>query len=421
MLFGYLKRHIKIIVLLCLFIAMFALVFSLYDLPAEAVLYAAALCLAVGLVLFAVGFRRYVLQHRELHGLRDRITVSIEHLPRPAGALERDYQELLRVLFAEKNRIESTADATMSDMIEYFTMWVHQIKTPIAAMRLMLQAGEDGQSDALAMELFKIEQYVSMVLQYLRVDSGSTDFVLRDCALDDIVRQCVRKYARLFILKKIELDFRESSLVILTDEKWLSFVIEQVLSNSLKYTSSGRISVYAEGLSLVIEDTGIGIKSEDLPRVFEHGFTGYNGRADKKSTGIGLYLCRRIIDRLGHTIAVTSEPGRGTRVKIGLETSKVTGRMNNSEIQPRKNIRLPDYDYSQNGMYFVTICTENRRNLFWDVGAIINHPRTPEKLSDSPTFQNCNIRGRNVSQSDGLTLRPFVILWVSQKISHGGH
>jgi signal transduction histidine kinase len=320
LLFGYLKRHIKVVALLCCFIAIFALVFSLYALPVEAVWYAAVLCLVTGLVLFAVGFRRYVLQHRELRALRDRIAVSLEHLPRPAGALEKDYQELLRVLFAEKNRLESSGDATMSDMIEYFTMWVHQIKTPIAALRLMLQAEENEQNTALSMELFKIEQYVNMVLQYLRVDSGESDFVLRDCALDEIVRQAVRKYARLFILKKIELDFRESGLTVLTDEKWLSFVLEQALSNSLKYTSSGRISVYSEGMSLIIEDTGIGIKAEDLPRVFEKGFTGYNGRAHKKSTGIGLYLCRRIIDRLGHTIAVDSEPGCGTKVKIGLET-----------------------------------------------------------------------------------------------------
>lgn len=325
MLPGYLKRHIKIIVLLCFFVAIFALVFSLYDLPAEAVWYASVLCLFIGLILFAVGFRRYVSQHRELSDLLGKITVSIDYLPRPAGALERDYQELIRALFAEKNRIESHADSTMSDVIEYFTMWVHQIKTPIAAMRLMLQAEENAQNAALSIELFKIEQYVNMVLQYLRVDSDTTDFVLRDCTLDDIVRQCVRKYAKLFILKKIELDYKESGLTVLTDEKWLSFVIEQVLSNSLKYTATGKISVYSEGMSLIVEDTGIGIKPEDLPRVFEKGFTGYNGRADKKSTGIGLYLCRRIIVRLGHTIAVASEPGRGTRVTIGLETTKVQG------------------------------------------------------------------------------------------------
>jgi signal transduction histidine kinase len=324
-LIGYLKRHIKIIVLLCSFVAVFALVFSLYDLPVEAVWYSAVLCLFVGVILFAIGYGRYVSQHRALKSLLSKITVSLDYLPLPSGALERDYQALLQVLFNEKNRIESTADGTMSDLVEYFTMWVHQIKTPIAAMHLLLQAEESAQNSALAMELFKIEQYVNMVLQYLRVDTGTNDFVLNNYRLDDIVRQALRKYARLFILKKIELDFQESALTVLTDEKWLSFVVEQVLSNSLKYTSSGKISIWSADRTLYIEDTGIGIKAEDLPRVFERGFTGYNGRADRKSTGIGLYLCRRILDRLGHTISISSEPGRGTRVGINLESPAQAG------------------------------------------------------------------------------------------------
>ncbi|SHH86071.1 hypothetical protein SAMN02745823_01235 [Sporobacter termitidis DSM 10068] len=322
MLPGYLRRHIKIIVLLCFFVMIFALVFSLYDLPAEAVWYAAALCLFVGAVLFAVGYRRYVLQHRELREMLEKITVSIDYLPRPAGALEKDYQALIKTLFAEKNRIESAADGTMSELVEYFTMWVHQIKTPIAAMNLLLQTEETPRDAALSMELFKIEQYVSMVLQYLRVDSDTTDFVLKRYALDDIIRQALRKYARLFILKKIELDFTESGRTVLTDEKWLSFVVEQILSNSLKYTAAGKISVYADGAALVIEDTGIGIHAEDLPRVFERGFTGFNGRTEKKSTGIGLFLCKRIIDKLGHTISIASEAGRGTRVMIGLDSAR---------------------------------------------------------------------------------------------------
>lgn len=319
MLLGYLKRHYKIIILLCSFVMIFVIVFSLYDLPVEAVWYAAALCLFVGAILFAAGYGKYTAKHRELKNLLDKITVSIDYLPHPSGALERDYQELIRTLFNEKNRIESSANSTMSAFIEYFTMWVHQIKTPIAAMHLLLQSGYGEPDMALDAELFKIEEYVNMVLQYLRVDSGSaTDFVLKEYALDDIVRQALRKYARLFIMKKIELDFRETGLSVLTDEKWLCFVIEQILSNSLKYTSSGKISVWAEETALIVEDTGIGIKAEDLPRVFERGFTGYNGRADKKSTGIGLYLCRRVLGRLGHTVSISSEPGRGTRVKIGL-------------------------------------------------------------------------------------------------------
>lgn len=162
-----------------------------------------------------------------------------------------------------------------------------------------------------------------MVLQYLRLDSSSTDFVLKKYRLEDIVKQAVRKYAKIFIRKKISLNLQELDCEVLTDEKWLVFVVEQLLSNALKYTNKGSISIYMEpqgGKTLVIEDTGIGIAAEDLPRVFEKGFTGYNGRADKKSTGIGLYLCKRILCKLSHTITIESTVGKGTSVKINLDT-----------------------------------------------------------------------------------------------------
>ena len=207
-------------------------------------------------------------------------------------------------------------------MIDYYTLWAHQIKTPIAAMRLLLQSENSCQSkDELTMELFKIEQYVEMVLQYLRLGSDSTDFVIRKQPLDDIVREAVKKYSTTFIKKKISLEYRQTDAVVISDEKWLSFVIEQILSNALKYTYSGKISIYLdENLpnTLVIEDTGIGIQSEDLPRVFDKGYTGYNGRKDKKSTGIGLYLCRQVMNKLGHTMSIESEVGKGTKVKLGL-------------------------------------------------------------------------------------------------------
>ena len=160
---------------------------------------------------------------------------------------------------------------------------------------------------------------LSTLLGYLRLDSESTDYVLRDTDLDGLLRQAVRKFARMFILKKIALDLQETGRTVLTDEKWLSFVVEQVLSNALKYTpAGGRIRIYGDGETVVIADSGIGIREEDLPRVFEKGFTGYNGREDRKSTGIGLYLCRRVMDRLNHSISIVSRPGQGTLVRLDL-------------------------------------------------------------------------------------------------------
>ena len=169
-------------------------------------------------------------------------------------------------------------------------------------------------------ELFKIEQYVGMVLSYLRLNSDFTDFVIRKYSLEELVRQAVRKYAPLFIRKKIRLELMDVDVTVLTDEKWLSFVLEQILSNALKYTDRGRIKMYLEEPKiLVIEDTGIGIAPEDLPRICEKGFTGYNGRTDKAATGIGLYLCREILTKLSHTLNITSEPGVETQVRIGLD------------------------------------------------------------------------------------------------------
>ena len=233
--------------------------------------------------------------------------------------IEEDYQHLIQRLVRENRQRQAAADSMLEDLTSYYTLWVHQIKTPIAAMDLLLQAGPDRATE-MEIELQKIAQYVDMVLQYLRLDSTDKDLVLQRCQLDAVVRQTVRKYAKLFILKKIQLVFQETKWEVLSDEKWLCFLLEQLLSNALKYTpEGGKISIFLEGeTNLVIADTGIGIAPEDLPRVFEKGFTGNNGRMDKKATGIGLYLCRRVTNLLGHTISIASEPGVGTQVLLGL-------------------------------------------------------------------------------------------------------
>jgi signal transduction histidine kinase len=320
-LLSYLKRHAKIILMLCLFTAVFAAVFSLYDLPAEAVLYAALLCLCVGAALFGVGYARWLRHHRMLSSLAERAAGLPDELPVPSGALEEDYQDIIRGLWSEKARAEARFEAERRDMADYYGLWAHQIKTPIAAMRLLLQQEESRRNAEPALELFKIEQYVEMVLSYVRLESESTDLVLRKCDLDELIREALRKYARMFILKKIALDFTGTGKTVLTDEKWLSFVLEQLISNALKYTPEGSVRLYAEGDELIIEDTGIGIRAEDLPRVFEKGFTGYNGREDKKSTGIGLFLCRRVCDRLGHRLSIESAVGRGTTVRVDLSAA----------------------------------------------------------------------------------------------------
>lgn len=318
---GYIRQHRKGLLCFVLFCVIFAIIFSLYRLEAEAVFYASLLCFCIGLAALVFDYGKYRRRHFELRRILNKMLAGLEELPTPNSILEQDYQELLRQQLSEKQKQLLEQDQLRGEMLEYYTLWAHQIKTPIAAMRLILQEEDTGVNQEITAELFKIEQYVEMVLSYLRLGSSSTDFVIRRQELEPIVRQTVRKYAPLFIRKKIALDLRDVQCRVLTDEKWLAFAVEQILSNALKYTRKGRISIYLEEpQTLVIEDTGIGISAQDLPRLFEKGFTGYNGREDKRATGLGLYLCRRILEKLGHTIRIESDEGQGTRVKIGLES-----------------------------------------------------------------------------------------------------
>ena len=300
------------------------LVFWLYGLPGEGLVYTLVLGVAGFSVLGGVDFFRFRRCHRDLKKLHKEILVTAENLPRPGCLIEEDYQSLLRLLESTLRDRQAQADQAMADQLAYYTLWVHQIKTPIAAMDLLLQQGERG--PAAQAELFKISQYVDMALQYVRLDGTTRDLHLSQVSLDQVIRQVVRKYAKLFILKKIRLDFRETGLTVLSDEKWLAFLLEQLLSNALKYTpEGGQVAIFGEpGEILVITNTNIGIAPEDLPRVFERGFTGQNGRLDKKATGIGLYLCRRVTELLGHTLSITSAPGKGTQVRVGLRRPDLT-------------------------------------------------------------------------------------------------
>ncbi|MCI8302281.1 MAG: HAMP domain-containing histidine kinase [Oscillospiraceae bacterium] len=315
---GYVKEKAWLLALLGVCTGLFALVLALYDLPAEAAGYAGLLCLVVVLTTAVVDFSLWRRKIMELEAVAGQAALALDKLPEPAGLKEQSYHALLLEMEGALRAAVSASDARAREAGDYYTMWVHQIKTPIAAMRLMLQEDGTQRGRELEAELFRVERYVELVLSYLRLGGGSTDYLIRESALDPILRQAVRKYAPLFIRGKVSLDLRETGLRVLTDEKWLQLVVEQVLSNAVKYAPGGHVTVWAEGERLLIEDDGVGIAREDLPRIFDRGFTGCNGRMDKRATGIGLYLCGQICRRLGHTITVDSEQGRGTRVTIGL-------------------------------------------------------------------------------------------------------
>ncbi len=324
MFFEYLLSHKKSITLWAAFAVVFAAVFQLYGLPAAAVLYGVLICSFIGTICLAVDYRSYRERRITLKRLLNEITVTTDNLPPPRTALEEEYQDLINTLFSFKQALANEMLEKYADMADYYTLWAHQIKTPITAMRLNLQGSEVPQSRELTEDLQRIEQYVEMVLCYLRLDSETTDFLIKKYDLDGIIRQAVRNFSSQFIRRRIKLVYEPVGVTVLTDEKWLLFVLEQVLSNALKYTRSGEIEIALEEPKTVrIRDTGIGIASEDISRIFEKGYTGCNGRTDKKASGIGLYLCSRICGRLGHKISAESRIGEGTIIRIDLSEARV--------------------------------------------------------------------------------------------------
>ena len=319
----YLRAQRRGMLFLGLCCLIFTASFALYGLPLGAVLYPAALCAAAGGIMLLLSLRKSRAVCQELSLMQRHPADLPDELPAAQSPQEQAYQALLLALHADRQRLKSDMDARYHDMTEYYTVWAHQIKTPIAAMRLALQNEDTPLSRRLTGEVGRVEQYVQMALTYLRLGSDSSDYVIRSCALDDIVRPAVRRFAGEFIQRKIQLNYQMLNYTVITDEKWLGFVVEQVLSNALKYTPQGSVSIYMEPEGvLCIRDTGIGIAPEDLPRVFEKGYTGYNGRSHRKASGLGLYLCREILTRLGHSVSAESQVDHGTTIRIDLRQHK---------------------------------------------------------------------------------------------------
>lgn len=288
----YLKERKTGIVFFTLSFVVLLISFYLYKLPLLAIVYPFILIFVSAIIFIGFDFndfRKKAKTLQELQNLLDEQSKNIKNLQ------------------FNENELKDT-----------YTTWVHQIKTPIASMKLSLENEDTELSRKMQSELSRIDQYVEMVLAFARLQSNTTDFIFKEIDLDSLISQAIKRFSTEFISKKIKLEYSPLEQTILTDEKWLLFVLEQILSNSLKYTRQGSIKIYIHENNLCIEDSGIGISADELPRIFQKGYTGTIGRLDKKASGIGLYLCKKICDSLNHDIRVKSTVDVGTIVKINL-------------------------------------------------------------------------------------------------------
>lgn len=349
---AYIKENVKWFLAILFSGVIMTVIMLLNNIAWDEIAYGMFVCLVFTVIVAGAGFYKYYGCCKRLEELEKVITVTTDNMPQPEYQYEAQYQECIRLLEREKGKILNEMLHRQQELSEYYSMWVHQIKTPIAALKLLIDEEaslKEGVSQTILgtekkqQELFKIEQYVDMALQYMRLGSATNDFVIKETCLDDVIRNAIHKYARQFVYKKLHLTYEQTQLCAITDEKWLGFVIGQLLSNAIKYTKSGGIiidvynkeyeaednnAIWIEKKDIVpckeiiiaIEDTGIGISAEDLPRVCEMGYTGNNGHGCAAgvdgTTGIGLYLCRQILDKLGHKLRISSTKGVGTRIEI---------------------------------------------------------------------------------------------------------
>jgi signal transduction histidine kinase len=246
-------------------------------------------------------------------------------IPRPIDYNQQMNYEIISKLDRNYSNLIDKFRLDKKDYADFMNSWVHEIKTPISVSRLVIEGSISKSKEevlcSLEDELNSIENYVEQALYYSRLESFSKDYLIGELNLSILVKELVKKHAKFFISKKIKIDLGNLDYRINSDKKWLFFIIDQILSNSLKYSNSnGIISIYSEKAAqehrLVIIDNGIGIKSEDLPRVFDKGFTGTTGRNNNKSTGMGLYLARTLSEKLGHTLSIESEFGKFTKVIV---------------------------------------------------------------------------------------------------------
>ena len=321
----FLREKRQLLFFLLFFEGALCLIYGLYGLPWGPAGYTCLVTAVVTLGLLTAGFSRWKRKRRQLLILKRQAEQSLEtaDFPKAETPLEEIYQEIIREQEKRCQREQKESREKLVRSREYYTRWSHQIKTPIAAMELLLQE-EPADVRALKRELLKTSQYVEMALSYQRMEGEGNDLVIQRYELRPVVMQAVKKVSPLLIHKHISFSAGDLSGEVLTDEKWLVFVLEQLLTNASKYTKEGgSVRIGQENGMLVLRDTGIGIRPEDLPRIFEWGYTGYNGRLDKRSTGVGLALVKQVMEMLGNKIEIRSVLGEGTEVLLDLRRTEL--------------------------------------------------------------------------------------------------
>lgn len=325
---NYLKdKLVHLILFFCLLISI-EIVLILFDTVYTLQVFIYFLLILFTIIIILYDYNRkksfYNDMKNKLDSLDDKFLI-IEMLERPTFIEGKYlYDSLVDICKSMNDKIEEYV-RTSNELKRYIETWVHEIKIPIFALKLLIHNHHDNASRKLKSQLIKIDSYVEQVLYYIRSEVPQNDYIIGQYSLKKIVDSSINANKDSLILNHFSIIEEIEDTIILTDEKWLSFMIGQIINNAIKYANKNDHQIIfstkqlEKKVKLIIEDNGIGIIEEDLPRVFEKSFTGYNGRTYKASTGMGLYLCKSLCLELGHDIEIESVKNKFTRIIITLQ------------------------------------------------------------------------------------------------------
>jgi len=314
----YVKENRIIYTMFFLMSGLFLLTFFLYDLPLLPFKDGLMFVLFLLIIWTILDVRKKYKEHQALSAIIKQETVDnqlYQQLDIGETILCKDYHVLLKKVSVENHQLEYRLMKEQQTLLDYYAMWSHQIKTPLAALQVLVET-EPESTLKIKNEISTIDGYLSMMLHYLKLTNLENDLILKRVEIFETVKKVVKKYRMFFIQKDLSVDIVPFSKKVITDEKWLLFILEQVIFNSIKYTKSGGVTIFLEDDTLKIKDSGIGILPQDLPRIFESGFTGFNGRQHQKATGLGLHMSQTIANQLGIYLEIDSKVGVGTIVSM---------------------------------------------------------------------------------------------------------
>lgn len=314
----FLKDHYLYILVAALVLAATGIFLSAFAIPVHAILFVLALLAAVFILIFTREYlkrKQYYDSLLEMFERLDKKFLIAELMDEGGFADSAIFYDILKRANKSMNDEVAAQRLQAQDYAEFLESWVHEIKTPIASARLTAQNNPSDATARMAEDLSRIEQYVQNVLFYARSSIVEKDYLIRQTTLDALVKKALRENSRLLIEHKTAVQMDSLNITVYTDEKWVLFILGQIIANSVKYAAAEHRQIVfsgedgAQNATLHIWDNGIGIPAADLSRVFEKGFTGENGRKFAKSTGMGLYLCKKLCDKLGIQIASHSQDG----------------------------------------------------------------------------------------------------------------